>query len=316
MNFLNLQYFMAVAEELNITRAAEKLYISQQSLSNHIAKLEKELGVELFTRTTPLSLTYAGERLAKKAAQILDLERQLLVEMEDINDNRKGKITIGISHTRGRVFLPSILPEYKKRYPGIELCLVEGNSVELEEHLLHGRIDLLIGFSPINVDGVETIDILVERIFLLVPDTIFKRYFPENHEQMKAKFENGVDISMFADCPFLMITSHNRVRTIADEYLKKNGIRPNIILETENIETLLSLCIRGMGITFYPEMFVQHLSPFIKSELVEPIHAFPLNDRATDGTLVVGYLKNRYLSNSSRNFIKLIKEIYPENTTN
>lgn len=316
MNFLNLQYFIAVAEELSFTRAAEKLYISQQSLSNHIARLEKKLGVELFTRTTPLTLTYAGERLAKKASQILDLKRQILVEVEDINNNRRGKITIGISHTRGRVFLPSVLPEYKRRYPGIELCLVEGNSFELEEHLLHGSIDLLIGFSPIKVEGVEIIDILVEKIFLIVPDAIFRQRFPENYEQMKAEFETGVDISMFADCPYLMMTSHNRVRTIADEYLRKNGIRPNIILETENIETLLSLCIEGMGITFYPELFVKHLSPFIKSELVEPVHAFPLDDRSTDGTLVAGYLKNRYLSNSSRSFIKLIKEIYPQNTTN
>jgi len=65
-----------------------------------------------------------------------------------------------------------------------------------------------------------------------------------------------------------------------------------------------------MGITFYPEMFVKKLSPFKMSELEGPIHIFPLNDRATDGTLVIGYHKGRYLSNSSKKFIALVKEIY------
>ena len=70
MNFLHLKYFLLVAEELNITRAAERLYISQQSLSNHISNMEKELDVKLFTRSPKLSLTYAGDLLVETATQI------------------------------------------------------------------------------------------------------------------------------------------------------------------------------------------------------------------------------------------------------
>lgn len=73
INFLNLEYFLAAAEELNFTRAAKRLYISQQSLSNHISNMEKEFDVVLFNRTSPLTLTYAGQALKVRARELLDL---------------------------------------------------------------------------------------------------------------------------------------------------------------------------------------------------------------------------------------------------
>lgn len=85
MNFLHLKYFLMVAEELNITRAAERLYISQQSLSNHISNMERELDVKLFTRSPKLSLTYAGGLLVETATQILDLYSQYQTKVGDIN---------------------------------------------------------------------------------------------------------------------------------------------------------------------------------------------------------------------------------------
>ena len=81
INFLNLEYFLAAAEELNITRAAKRLYISQQSLSNHISNLEKEFDVQLFNRTTPLTLTYAGRALKLRAKQLLELKDETYLSL-------------------------------------------------------------------------------------------------------------------------------------------------------------------------------------------------------------------------------------------
>ena len=110
INFLNLEYFLVAAEELNFTKAAKRLYISQQSLSNHISNLEKELDIALFHRTTPLTLTYAGQVLEKRAREILELREETYHEIADIKDFSKGKLIIGMSHTRGRKILPEILP--------------------------------------------------------------------------------------------------------------------------------------------------------------------------------------------------------------
>ena len=159
INFLNLEYFLAVAEELNITRAAKRLYISQQSLSNHISNMEKEFGVQLFNRTMPLTLTYAGRSLKTRAKQLLDLKDETYRELSDIKDFTTGQLSIGVSHTRGRFLLPAILPSYREKFPNIELNLVEGNSQELSTALIHGEIDLMIDLLPFKAENVESIPI-------------------------------------------------------------------------------------------------------------------------------------------------------------
>ena len=111
INFLNLEYFLVAAEELNFTRAAKRLYISQQSLSNHISNLEKEFDVVLFNRTSPLTLTYAGQALQTRARQLLDLKDETYKEISDIKDFSTGQLSIGVSHTRGRFILPEEIAE-------------------------------------------------------------------------------------------------------------------------------------------------------------------------------------------------------------
>ena len=164
MNFRNLQYFLAAAEEKNITHAARKLYISQQSLSGHIAKLEEELGVALFERGPELKLTYAGERLALIARQICSLEQEILRETGEISDRRRGRLRLGISYTCGRSILPMILPAFCAAHPLVEINLMEGNHRQLNEWLSRGEIDVLIGYMPIDVPGAQVTVILQERL--------------------------------------------------------------------------------------------------------------------------------------------------------
>ena len=105
INFLNLEYFLVAAEELNFTRAAKRLYISQQSLSNHISNLEKEFDVVLFNRTSPLTLTYAGQALKTRARELLDLRDETYKEISDIKD-----FSTGFPHQRP--LYPSGDPSY------------------------------------------------------------------------------------------------------------------------------------------------------------------------------------------------------------
>ena len=169
MNFQHLKYFLMVAEELNITRAAERLYISQQSLSNHIGNLERELDVKLFTRSPKLSLTYAGGLLVDTASQILDLHSQYLTKVGDINKQYLGVLRVGISHTCGLALLPDILPRFRAEFPQVEFSLFEGNSTQLEDELSHGRADLIICFQPIIMEGVATIPLTEQRLVMVVP---------------------------------------------------------------------------------------------------------------------------------------------------
>lgn len=309
INFLNLEYFLAAAEELNITRAARRLYISQQSLSNHISNLEKEFDVQLFNRTTPLTLTYAGRALKLRAKQLLELKDETYRELADIKDFTTGQISIGVSHTRGRFLLPAILPAYREKFPNIELHLVEGNSSELSTYLIRGDIDLIIDLLPFKAENVEIVPICEEDILLVVPDQVLDRFFPGRQEEIQAQLEDNADVNLLKDCPYLLINKGNRVRTIADEIFEDAQLTPDIVLETENIETVLALALKGMGITFYPRMFVSGTSGL--GDMISRkngLHFYPLGYGKAHGTLAFGYHKGRYLSQATEEFIRIARE--------
>ena len=304
MNFLNIEYFLVAAKELNFSKAAEKLYISPQSLSTHIAKLESELGVDLFYRDHPMRLTYAGEILVKCGQEILDKKNQTVDELRDIADSKKGKLSIGISHTRGLVFLPLVLPKFREEYPGVEIKIVEAATSKLDNALSNGEIDLMISLVPFSNNEVECVHLVNEEILMLIPDKILDTYFPENKEKVLNKLQNKLELSLLKDCPFLMLHDENRVRVIADKVLHQNGVKPKVALELENIETLLELSRRGMGITFYPHT----LHSFSATNKFDGFHVVKVPYGKTQG-IGVGYLKNRFLSAAAKDFIRMLKEV-------
>lgn len=312
MNFLTLHYFTVVAEELNVTKAAERLFISQQSLSKQIIRFEDDLGVKLFYRTPTFALTFAGKRCLHSARKILDIKRQLEREMNDISNHQIGELRIGISHTRGRVLLPKVLPKFKKKNMQMAVTIKEGNSKELEQWLLHGQIDLLIGFSPVALDVADSVSILKERLMLVVPEKYMKKAFPKDYEEKIKEFEQGIDVEVFKEFPFLMMTPGNRVRTLFDKYIIKHELEIDIILEIESIETLLSLACQGMGITVYPEMFAKNLSPLLQHDESTKSFFFPFADKSTTGNLVVAYHRERYLPEAAQDFIQLCKRTKKE----
>ncbi len=305
MNFLTIEYFLTAADELNFTRAAEKLFISPQSLSSHISKLEGELGVSLFKRTTPMTLTYAGEVFRRNCARIMDIKHQTTQELRDIRDFRRGVLSVGISHTRGRVIFPAILPTFHQKYPTIEIKLFEGNTEALDAALLSGEIDLMISLLPFAAVGAEGVEICPEEILMLVPDALIRNRFPGSYDEIVSKLDKEVDVRLLADCPFILMNPGNRVCRIAEEIFAESEISPNILLRTENIETLLELCSRGMGITFYPKTLINESD----AHSFQGIHACSLKNAKTHGKVGVAYIRNRYLPQAAKEFIAMLQNI-------
>ncbi|GAA6387486.1 MULTISPECIES: LysR family transcriptional regulator [Eubacteriales] len=309
MNFLHLKYFLMVAEELNITRAAERLYISQQSLSNHISNMERELNVKLFTRSPKLALTYAGDLLVDTATQILDLHSQYLNKVGDINRHYMGVLRVGISYTCGLAVLPEILPQFRREFPMVEFSMFEGNSSELEDELAHGRVDLVIAFHPIMLEGVETVPLTEDRLIMVVPKVFTDQVFGPRAEEMRAQYAQGADITAFRQMPFILLKRGNRVRGIVDQYLSRCYFKPKIILETENTVTTLAMAREGMGIVICPQLFLRTIQlPGVKPA-PEDVDLFPLADPSTLSRLVVGYRRDRYLSHFAERFILIAQDV-------
>lgn len=293
VNFLNLKYFVMAAEGKNLTRVAEMEHISQQSLSNHIKKMEDELGVKLFDRTGGFSLTYAGERYYNYATEVLKLTDEVEKELSDLKDTKQGTLRIGISYTRGSAFLPEILPVFCEKFPHINLTITENNSQVLEDYLQHGHIDLYIATDLKKRASIEKVDLYREKLYLVVP----KIFLPAGAPDI---FEKEESIEKFKDYNFLMLTKANRIRKTVDEYLKHNNLNLNIFIETENIETLFQLACKGMGITVYSEMFMgKH---FTKKNL--PVSFIPIKGEIFKSTLSIGYNKSKYLSSAAKEFIR------------
>lgn len=149
MNTQNLDYFLTIVETGNLTKAAEKLFVSQPSLSQYLKRLEKNLGAELFDRTaSPLRLTYSGERYYQYAIQSKKLNENIRRELADISSSQSGLLRLGVALWRGAVLLPDIYPEFHAKYPGICIELFEGRSSQLQSALLNDNIDLAVMNLP------------------------------------------------------------------------------------------------------------------------------------------------------------------------
>ena len=124
MNFSSMDYFIMTARERSFSRAAERLHITQQTLSAHIAKLEQELGTKLLVRNIPLELTYAGEVFLEYAMDFQRRASSLEREFQDITKNQRGLLRIGINYTRGDIIIPPLLLRFQQEYPNIAVRLV------------------------------------------------------------------------------------------------------------------------------------------------------------------------------------------------
>ncbi|MDR3602614.1 MAG: LysR family transcriptional regulator [Desulfosporosinus sp.] len=311
METRNLYYVLCVAENKSISKAAEKLFISQPTLSQHLQKLEKKLGIALFDRTmTPLKLTYAGEHFVEIASKILELEKQLIQEMEYINDSCKGRLTIGISAIHGTSLLPIILPKYKELFPGIEITLVEENALKLHDLTEQGKIDVTITNLPIENEQLTFEALTLDEIIIAIPETFLPTNFNQEKYQAFDKLEHHkIELLQLKDCPFLLLKQGHRVRQISDILFQDAGIKPKIIMESINIETLYRLTITNMGITFLPKSLILQWNKAFDNSQQYSLYLFSLSNSIANYGMVAIYNKYRSLPIAARKFIALIKEI-------
>jgi DNA-binding transcriptional LysR family regulator len=310
MEFRQLQYMLKVAEEKSFSKAAQKLYIAQPSLSQYIQKLEQQLGVQLFDRSTnPLRLTYAGELYAETAKKILSLNVQLSNQMEDISNFKKGRLTIGLSPFRSAYIIPKVLPLFHKKFPGIDVVLAEGNSVKLEDLAVKGITDISIMTLPIKENFFSYEPIFRETILLAMPPNhpICKKSLTNHRSRQHASADNihsEISLHELRDEPFILLKQHQKLRHIAISLCKQAGFNPKIILESESIEATHALVSAGMGIAFIPDSIT-----LFPQTSITPIY-FRIKDLQTTRTLIVANIKKRYLSRAAKEFITIMKDVF------
>ena len=307
MNYLSLQYFLTVCQEMNITHAAKKLYITQQSLSEHINRLEQEYHVRLFERSPKFRLTYAGEQMKLFAEQAISLDSQIENEMADIAEEKRGSLSIGIRPTYSRILLPKILPVFHDLYPHVTLNFTIAVSSEIIAKLLSGQLDLAFS-SGRNVPGlkIEAAPLLEDYHCMVIPQNILNDSFHMTAGDLKNGMEP--DYSLLETIPLLLTEAGKATRTASDGFLACHGIvRPNILVETGDFETNFLTCANGMGVTFSFNLYYKH---FIRSYPQKyPLYAVPINAPAGAPETVILRCRDRYFSNAAREFISVTQQI-------
>ena len=257
MNFTSLQYFETLAHERSFTRAAQRLHITQQSLSTSIAKMETELDCQLVVRHVPLELTYAGEVLLRYAATFREGYAAMQQEFCDISQNQRGVLRIGVTYTRGRTIMPKIIPPFQERFPAIRIALVEDTNDAIRRKLVDGDVDLAIASFPNNIPGVALSDFYREEVVLLVSRELFAKLYGEKGPNRVKQVEDG-DYSAIADCPLVLNSIDDIGGHIERSLLKRAGIaQPHIMATSSNVETLLALCLEEVGACFCPEILAR-----------------------------------------------------------
>lgn len=296
MDFNQFEYVITVAEEKSFSKAASKLYISQPSLSQYIMRLEQQLGLKLFDRSTnPITLTYAGEKYIESAKSILNLNDKLQEQLGEINGLSKGRIRIGIPIPTERYILTRVLPEFNKKYPEIEIEIEEHSAIELEKLLVRGDVDFAIMHLPILDKKIEYEPISVEKIFLIAP--------PEYNikDMMKYGEHKKLDFGLIKNQKFILSKPGQRMRLVADEIFKNAGYEPNAVLEVRNLDAAFLYASAGLGFAFVPENVIRLLNTNKYNNYI------CIGD--IEFTLAAAYRQGNYLSRAASEFIEMTKEI-------
>lgn len=302
MDFRQLQYMTAVADSRNITHAARSLYISQSALSHYIKNVEEELGTPLFDRsTTPISLTTAGERYIESARLILMEKERLDKEIRDITQHMIGKLVIGSSRDRASYMMPRLIPEFTKKYPGIETVIYTDSGQHLLEKLRNGGVDLVLlpasWRHEAEMQGLTSEMIYTEELVLAVKSGTLS-------DSQILKGTRAVLPSALKELRYFLEFPEHAMRVFCDAFFRRKKIRPMISMEFPSNITCYRMAATGMGAT---------VIPFLTTRMAnagEDVDLFSLGEPPETWDVHVFYRKDAYLGQPEMDFIELAKQVF------
>lgn len=301
MDLKQLEYILKIAEEKNITHAAEKLYITQSALNQQLLKLEKELGTALFFRSrTDWRPTPAGEIYLEAAKRILLIKQEAYNKIYDITQSQKGKISVGFTPGRGISMFSHVYPKFHSAYPHILIEPIELSVQQQQAMILSGNLDL--GFMTLlerqRKTGLEYRKITSEELILAIPSSKTTNYSFSN--QKDSPFPE-FDLKLLCDEPFVLTHKSSTVRELTDQIFTESGFAPNVLFETANNHTIVSMIKAGICCGIIPMYYVDRFDPSI-TYFTLPAH--PVWD------IAAAYRKDHYISHAARSFIDLATQFF------
>lgn len=304
MTFQSLSYFLVVYEERSITEAAKRLFISQQSLSVHIQRLEETCGAKLFNRRPVFTPTYAGDRLAVVAREILRLKKEVLAEIKEIDAGQKGKMALGFTGFLAVDHLPELIRQFNEKYPHVEVSAVTAPSYQLEEQTLDGRLDFYIGSTGRKNGEIVEIPIINVEVTVVMREHVLRQYTDLTEERIREAEREGITLEEIQDVPLIIPTRIGRVRENLDRYIKAHKIDAKIVLEAENA-IIVPACQKGVGAGI-----LYSVTPVDDGNTEDRMYRFPLKNFDYTIHSCICYRRDHFLTAYEEAFIRLTKEYF------
>ena len=288
MDVRTLYYFVTIAEELNITKAAEKLCMSQPPLSSQMKMLEEELDTVLFIRgKRHLQLTESGKLLYRHAKEILSLVNKTSEEIKAMGKGMHGKISIGLVEGSAPNIAAPWIEEFLKEHNNVEFTIVDGNSDELITKLRSGLIDLAVITSPCDNTLLNSFKVGQEKM----------NAFMSKDNPLASLPGNTIDLEMLKDVP-LIVPTRESTNTMIYKWFKEKRMEPNIVCKMDNYLDVAALAGRNIGVSLFPKTSYINNPEIVVKEIENPA-------RYIEYLFV--WLKNKPLSLLNEAFIDHVK---------
>jgi DNA-binding transcriptional LysR family regulator len=291
VNERKLRIFYEVSKELNMTKVAEKLYVSQPSISQAINDLENELDVKLFDRMgKKLYLTHEGSVFLNYARRILNIYDEAVKVIKEMNNSQRGKLKIGASTTIGIYILPDIIGKFSKTYCDVDISIIIENTENIVKLMEENHLDIAFVEGPVHSDEIEVENFYEDELVFITN---------QNHPWTKMKKVQKCDI---VKEKVIIREKGSGTREVFIEALEQNSIEYNIFMELGHTEAIKKAVEAGIGISCISKRCVKDEISYGKLAASE-IEGLKINR-----SLYLIHHKDKYITNLINTFIEFVKE--------
>ncbi|MEA3096512.1 LysR substrate-binding domain-containing protein, partial [Caballeronia mineralivorans] len=247
MELRSLRYFVEVVKQKSFTAAAEKMFVTQPTISKMVKSLEDEIGSPLLLRESrQMVLTDAGQIVYQRGLEVLAAHAQLEAELNDLGKLGRGTLTIGIPPMGGTLFTPAIAV-FKKRYPKVELKLFERGSKAIEAALIDGELELGGVLQPVDLATFDVLPVSRQLLWLVAPKG--------------SRWDASVDVPLadLAQEPFVFYGESLALSDLVLNACREAGFTPAIVGRSGHWDFMAALVQAGVGIALLPAPYCRRL---------------------------------------------------------
>lgn len=262
MELRTIRYFLTVAEELNITRAAEKLNMAQPPLSHQMRQLEEELGVTLFERGhRHITLTAEGGLLRQRGRQILELVQKTRTEIHTMKNGISGMLYISTVEGRAPYLMAEWIRGFREEYPHVQYNLWNGSTDDVIDRMTKGLADLAMVLAPYDSERMEAIEVAALPWAAMIPG---------NHP-LASQPDKPIDLRALVGEPLIVPARKSRVQEIYS-WFREIGEEPTVVCEMSNFLDAYAMAEKGVGISIFPHTNDNKDPKVVCRDITNPTH--------------------------------------------